>query len=655
MTRNASFIRKVAYITAIALLLAPLAALSQPAAVDTNLADGRDDSSAGGKLSQLRTEYNLSQAELGEIDPASETMKLATLGMRGVAANILWIYANHYKKVEDWDKLELTVQQIIRLQPNFLEVWDFQAHNLAYNVSVEFDDYRMRYEWVKKGIDFLILGTHYNRQEPGLLNQLGWFTGQKVGRADEKKQFRELFRTDTELHDIFKRNGVEVDREEALGYDNDPDNWLVARLWFLRGIDAVGQGKPIRGKSPLLFYNGPGMSRINASAAMQEDGLFFQKAQISWERAAQDWYDYGNRELPTTRGFNIRLNDKEAADERIAALEKELDEYLPGLREKIRNEKAGKLSPEMQAALAKPPSERTDEELPLAFQAELEVNVVPSEILAATPREKLPKVRSLIEQIMSEMELSAAIASDRRIVNFEYWRTRCEAEMTDLAQGAHRDVHDADELFSTGEKFDEARRLYEQAFQSWAEIFKLYPVLMDNPEAQELIKSVGRYRDLLNQLDEPFPANFVLDDLLDEHYEGQQLREQIKLIQQATGTDTKEGTSPPPDGAPEGDKPAAEAKPAKPDEAKSDETKPSEAKSEEEKPAVEPESEKPATETPATEKPTEPAEKPADTPEKADPPADSPVEEKKPDEPDPAGETPAKASEPDEAPAAPEA
>jgi hypothetical protein len=628
MTRNASFIRKVAYITAIALLLAPLAALSQPAAVDANLADGRDDSSAGGKLSQLRSEYNLAQAELGEIDPASETMKLATVGMRGVAANILWIYANHYKKVEDWDKLELTVQQIIRLQPNFLEVWDFQAHNLAYNVSVEFDDYRMRYEWVKKGIDFLILGTHYNRQEPGLLNQLGWYTGQKVGRSDEKKQFRELFKTDTELHDLFRRNGVEVDREEALGYGGKPDNWLVARLWFQRGIDAVGQGKPIRGKSPLLFYNGPAMSRINGSAAMQEDGDFFQRAQISWEKAAEDWYEYGNRELPTTRGFNIRLNDKEAADERIVTLEKELDELLPGVREKIRNEKAGKLSPEMQAALAKPKSERTDEELPLAAQAETEVTVTPNEVLAAAPREKLPKVRSLIEQLQTEMALSSAIASDRGIVNFEYWRTRCEAEKTDLAQGAHEDVHEADQMFATGEKFDEARQRYERAFKAWAEIYKKYPVLMNNPEAQELIKSVGRYRDLLNQLDEPFPANFVLNDLLDEHYEGQQLREQIKLIEEASGTNPKaEETSPPADG-------------------KKDEEKPATAKPEEAQPAEE----KPAAEKPAAETPTEPSEKPADATEKTDPPSDSAAAEEKSadqksDEPNSTGESADKPSE----------
>ncbi|MEX2025644.1 MAG: hypothetical protein WEH44_00060 [Pirellulaceae bacterium] len=132
--QNASFVRKVSYLAAIAVLLLPIAYLSQPATVSR--AGGGGNVSAGGKLAKLRTKYNLSQAELGEIDPASETMKLATLGLRGVAVNILWTSAIHYQKVKDFNNLELTVKQIIRLQPNFLKVWDFQAHNLSYNTSV---------------------------------------------------------------------------------------------------------------------------------------------------------------------------------------------------------------------------------------------------------------------------------------------------------------------------------------------------------------------------------------------------------------------------------------------------------------------------------------------------------------------------------------
>src|SRR5262245_25537659 len=125
--QNPSFRRKIAYLAAIVCLLPAIAYLSMPATV------GRGGGgNAGGKLAKLRVQYNLSQAELGEIDPASETMKLATLGLRGIAVNVLWSSALHYQKVKDFNALELTVKQIIRLQPNFLKVWDFQAHNLSY-------------------------------------------------------------------------------------------------------------------------------------------------------------------------------------------------------------------------------------------------------------------------------------------------------------------------------------------------------------------------------------------------------------------------------------------------------------------------------------------------------------------------------------------
>jgi hypothetical protein len=484
-------------------------------------------------------------------------MKLATVGLRGVAANVLWVYANYYKKVEDWDKLELTVQQIIRLQPNFLEVWDFQAHNLSYNVSAEFDDYRMRYQWVKKGIDFLIQGTHYNHQEPGLLNQVGWFTGQKVGRADEQKQFRQMFKTDADFHELFRKNGVEVDQDEALGPDVKPDNWLVARLWFNRAVDSVvSANRRIRGKSPLLFHSGGPMSLINGSAAAEKDGFFGERSQISWQRASDEWRAYGDIELPATEGFMFRLNEFEERRERVDRLRKEIDALAPGVRDEVRQEKINKLPAAARAALDKPADKRTPEEMGLAYQADIDVRVTDREVFDKAPREKRPEIRPLLEQLETDDTVSYAISRNRQIVNFDYWRTRCDAERTKLALDARRSVHDADRMFAAGEKFNDARKLYEEAWVGWAELFKQFPNLMDNAEAQELIESIKRYRDLLNQLDERFPADFVLNDLLDKHSEGIQLRNQVRLIESASGGSSKP-SSPPPGEA----KPPAEANP----------------------------------------------------------------------------------------------
>ena len=74
---NKSFVRKVIYIAIIGALLIPLSMVSRPATRDSN----NDIKDLGGKLAQMRDQHDLSQAKLMEIDPASETMKLATLGL----------------------------------------------------------------------------------------------------------------------------------------------------------------------------------------------------------------------------------------------------------------------------------------------------------------------------------------------------------------------------------------------------------------------------------------------------------------------------------------------------------------------------------------------------------------------------------------------
>ncbi|MEX2025645.1 MAG: IRE (iron responsive element), partial [Pirellulaceae bacterium] len=136
---------------------------------------------------------------------------------------------------------------------------------------------------MKKGIAFLILGTQYNRDEPGLLNSVGWFVGQKMGRSDENRQFRRLFREDRDFHAEFFKHGIDVDNATAQG---KPDSWLVSRLWYLKGEDAVARGKPLRLKSPLLYYNSAPMALINHAAALeQDDAIFGPAAQYAWARA----------------------------------------------------------------------------------------------------------------------------------------------------------------------------------------------------------------------------------------------------------------------------------------------------------------------------------------------------------------------------------
>ena len=67
--------------------------------------------------------------------------------------------AHEYRVLHEWDRLKATLNNIALLQPHFDKVWEHQAHNLAYNVSTEFDDYRQRYEMVREGTEFLSRGV----------------------------------------------------------------------------------------------------------------------------------------------------------------------------------------------------------------------------------------------------------------------------------------------------------------------------------------------------------------------------------------------------------------------------------------------------------------------------------------------------------------
>lgn len=591
---NASFVRKVIYLVGIAVLLLPIAALSQPATAGR----GQAERSAGGKLAQLRAEYRLSQAELGEIDPASETMKLATLGLRGVAVDILWYKALDYQKKKDFTGLELTVKQIIRLQPNFLKVWDFQAHNLSYNSSVEFDSYRDRYAWVKKGIDFLILGTHYNRDEPGMLYQLGWYVGHKMGTADESKQFRRMFKTDEDLHNKFREQGVEVDEGLTL-YDSKPDNWLAGKLWFDKA-ERAAEFKSIRTKSPLVFYSGGPMASISAASAMEkDDGVFGQHAQGAWSVSRDGWNRFGNRQLPTYLGLSIQLNSLEEMQARHATIEAKLDALAPGVRESVRKERIARLPKREKDVWDKQPEKRTQEEN-MVFATILQAMVKPrnEEIAGRVPREKLSEAREIADQLQRLEQEIDMTNRYRGTVNFNYWRARCNAEQTQEALAARELVHKAEALFEGKKSLNEARRNYEQAWDNWAVVYEKYPELFDSVEAQELVEAVEHYSNLLGALDVKFPADFKLKKLLEMTQHGQELRKRLDALQAAA---TEITPTEPKEKKPEStDKPTE--KPAEKSGKEPAETKETPAKADEE-PAAKPKAAegKPAADVPVTE------------------------------------------------------
>ena len=495
---NISFIRKVVYLVIMAALLVPLYLLSAPSFLSPS-----GQRSEGGYLTQLREEHGLAQANLGDIDPASESMKLATLGMRGVAANLLWERANEYKKREEWDNLRATLNQIAKLQPNFVSVWQFQAWNLSYNVSVEFDNYEHRYHWVKKGIEFMLQGIRYNRNEPRLLWDLGWFFGHKLGRSDEYIQFRRKYSTDEDFHDSL-RGQISVDK--ARDYKDQPDNWLTAHEWFTVAQDVVDlKAVPIKGKNPLVFHSDAAKALIRYGDAIENEGVFGEYAQETWRKAHDAWMKYGDREIPTSYGYKIILNQGELWNEKVETHLKELEEIAPGLKERLVKERMESLTDDERRMLGMDRAGLNPADYDVAVSAEAKVTVTPDDVVNAIEDPvKQREGRLLVNRILTAKAYSTTIRRYRDVVNFIYWRTRCEVEQQDRAIEGRKFLWDANELYEEADLIG-AAEMYEEAWMRWASIHNEHEVLAEDVTAEDLVDQIKKYRTVLTQLDRDFP------------------------------------------------------------------------------------------------------------------------------------------------------
>jgi hypothetical protein len=454
----------------------------------------------------LRREHGLSEAELGEIDPTSETIKLATFGLRGVAANVLWEKANEYDKKKDWTNLSATLQQIAKLEPHFIAVWRFQAWRVSYNVSSQFDDYRGRYRWVIKGINFLKEGMRYNENEPVLPWDVGWFTAQKIGRADERKQFRVLFRQDDDFHGS---------RPPELR-----DNWLVGKESFARAEELVDGGASLKKMSPVLFYSERPMCQMNYAEALEEDGIFEEKARINWIKAADEWYEYGDRDIPTSFGDVIQLNRRARYVRLAQSLRDQFEAMTPGIREEIRREREAELTVEERQALESDPAERTEAEHDFVAEISRKLYVTDEDVANRLIGAERDRALQLAEKLEEAERLADIISRYQQIVNYEYWERRAAVEQTREAIEARKLLYEARQAFREQSNLPLAKEKFEAGLAKWREVLDSpeFPNLIEDREyGRELIDQVKMYRRILDACDEPFPEDFILRDVLEKH------------------------------------------------------------------------------------------------------------------------------------------
>ncbi len=294
--------RKVAYLVGIVVLMVPIILLGMPAT---------DEANSGGRLARLRQDHDLGEATLGKVDPTSATMNLVLLGMRGVAVNLLRMELDTQRDRKQWAQMRATTESVILLQPHYIQVWRYLGWNLAYNVSAEWDAVEDRYFWVKEGAKFLMQGSERNRRNPEIYWETGRTLGQKIGRADESKQFRIFFKVDPDKERFNGRPDSEINPEGK-------DNHLVAKDWYQKANDAEEKHEQ-HIMMRAIFRSYPARAQLDYAEALQKDGIFTETARKAWEEAYHDWVDGFGHMVFQDGEIEIQLESYDKDVEQIAS------------------------------------------------------------------------------------------------------------------------------------------------------------------------------------------------------------------------------------------------------------------------------------------------------------------------------------------------
>ena len=140
------------------------------------------------KILRISDENSLRYTDVS-IDGAPPIVALGTAigALRGIIVDYLWIKTNLQKEKGLFYEAMEDASLITKLQPRFGEVWSFQGHNMAYNISVMTDTPGERWEWVRAGIDLVRdEGLRYNPNDLVLHKELAFWLSHKVdGVSDD--------------------------------------------------------------------------------------------------------------------------------------------------------------------------------------------------------------------------------------------------------------------------------------------------------------------------------------------------------------------------------------------------------------------------------------------------------------------------------------
>ncbi len=183
------------------------------------------------------------------------------------------------------------------------------------------------------------------------------------------------------------------------------------------------------------------------------------------------------------------------------------------------------------------------EDLTIASKVFEKLTVTDFDLAEALPDDVKVQGRLLAVRASEADILADRISSYGNVVNYHYWKRRCEIEQAEDTAAARRYMMLGDRAAEDGNP-DGARENYDESWKIWAQILERYPELVDDVMADDLRDVILRYKRVLDQLDEEFPVDFPLRQLVEQPTPGQRPLEDREEAESKPSDESKDpGTS----------------------------------------------------------------------------------------------------------------
>ncbi len=168
--------------------------------------------------------------ELAQLSDLGAATILLMGGFRGLSVDVLWLRSIALHEQRRYHEERAILDIIIQLQPRYASVWCFQAWNIAYNISVQYDRVEDQFEWIQEGTDFLLKGQKVLPQSADIAFWLGIFYQYKYGWDPEYGRLL----------------------EEKTGQNN----YELAAEWYDRARKLIEEGRQLSVFHPRVAYSG---------------------------------------------------------------------------------------------------------------------------------------------------------------------------------------------------------------------------------------------------------------------------------------------------------------------------------------------------------------------------------------------------------------